>query len=223
MNILVLFGPCEVWRDIVWGKDWDCTEHTSPMSLVVYIALLVGAALTAYFILLHGETEKAKIRRAKVSEWAKSLKTRGGFHELKAWEVTLFGSAAGLILMGAWLYMDGPSFASIILPLLCGVTLVFMVWTAAHKENEDPHKDIPAEIRMKSPEELKHHNEHLAELNRTRELRGQQGSDIYARAQKLSELKHTRQELKRKFPNLTNDEINRLVEVDEMREFEKHK
>jgi hypothetical protein len=219
--LLFLFGPCQVINDLV--TPVDCSDHTSPMSLAIYLIVLIGAGITVYLTTFHGETEAAKKRRAKVSRWSKSLKDRGGFHELKAWEIALFGSAAGLVLMGAWLYMDGPSFASIVLPLLFSIALVFMVWIEAHKEQEDPHKDIPEEIRMKSLEELKQHNEHLAELNRTRELRGEQNSDIDTRARKLSELKYKRQDLKKKFPNLTNEEINRLVEPDEIREFEKHK
>jgi hypothetical protein len=219
MNILV-FGPCELWRDIVWGKDWDCTDHTSPMSLVVYIALLVGTALTVYFTLFYGETEKAKTRRAKISQWPKSLKDRGGFHELKAWEIALFGSAAGLVLMGAWLYMDGPSFASIVLPLLFSIALVFMVWIEAHKENEDPHRDIPAEVRAKTNQELKEHKERLDLFNQIREAMGQQATSMFDTAKNLYEIDLMEKQLKQQYPGQKKD-IELMAEVRRMRIKEK--
>ena len=116
-------------------------------------------------------------------------------------------------------------FVLLVITLFLTISIIEGLRAAKRKQEQDDkiYKGLPDHLQELTDDELRKYNERLVSISEAQELLGEQNSDLFARAQKLSELKYKRQEIKRRFPNLTDDEINRLVEVEEIRELEKHR
>jgi hypothetical protein len=166
---------------------------------------------------------KGKIKRAEtLTRWMHEL-AETPFHEIGVLPICVMGLSAGLLLFVLSLIFDGfSSWALLLIPLPVFLLLVGQV--AYAKESQDPHRDIPLEVRGKTDEEVRKHKERLRDLNEVRILRGEQqgDSDIPQRVAKLKKLKQQEAELLKQDPDM-EEEIARLTEMDRTRELEKHK
>jgi len=203
------------WIQAIWDRDWDCTPRPINTVAVVFFSLFIIAG--GIFLNL---VYRDKVAFAHgLSLWMRALPKRK-VQDITLWEISVAGSILGFVVsLAVWTFDGFTPLGFLCIP--AGILLLLSFQLSEHREQNDPHKDIPADIRAKTTEELKQYNEYLAELNRTRELRGQQQSTIDSRAAALTALKEKRAELKRKHPTLSSDEIDRLIEPEEFKTWEK--
>jgi hypothetical protein len=147
-SLLLLFGPCGVFRDIV--GIGDCS-YASTGRMTLAIAMLLGTIILLYIVF------KGGIKGARpTTKWMHRAAERN-LTEYPDGDLLIIGTFICAIVLLVVLILEGLNGLAVWVLIACSLVYIglFVVRTGKRHQETDPDRDIPAEVRKMSLKELR--------------------------------------------------------------------